>query len=194
MIYNSLNLEAVKFTASNDTRPALASVFFKRNATIGTDGYKLVEISTSLKADEDSFVVNGKKQMAGCEPFLLTASEVKTIKLKEAKDKISGVGLGHLDNDKAELLIKDANGEGVRIIKRVNDKFPDYANLFPAGEPKAQVMLNSDYMAQVAELCGKLKTTTKGMTMKFYGDDKPLVIEASNDEQYIRALIMPIRQ
>src|SRR3990167_9580767 len=108
MIYNSLNLEAAKFAAKENHRPELACIFFKDKATIATDGYKLVEISTPLATSEE-FIVNGKTPMAGCEPFLLPAGEVKAIKLKEKNGIIAGVGIGHLDNDKAELLIKSAD-------------------------------------------------------------------------------------
>lgn len=191
MIYNSLNLEAIKFASESNYKPELACVFFKRDATIATDGYILVEISTPAKLQSEPFDVGGKQAMSGCEPFLLPAGELKSIKLKDKKGTMSGVALAHLDNDKAELLIKNAGDESIKIIRREQGKYPDYANLFPTGAPVAEVMLNADYVAELAELCSKLKSRS-GMTLKFYADNKPLVIEASNDEQYIKALVMPI--
>lgn len=193
MIYNALCLSAHKFTADNGTRPELNCVFFRKNSVVATDGYKLVEIGVPLVKDEDFHSVGGKTAMAGCEPFLLPAGELRSIKLKEKKGELAGVALSHLDNDKAELLVRSADGEGTKVIKREHGKYPDYANLFPTGVPVAEVALNADYLKQVADLCGKLYTAN-GMTLKFYGGDKPLVIEASNSEQYIKALLMPIKR
>lgn len=77
-------------------------------------------------------------------------------------------------------------------VSKIYEKFPDYEKVIPTGEPKAEFSVNGLFLAEIAKLLGKVNGIAK-INIKVYGPGDPIVIEAKNDEQSARALLMPLR-
>lgn len=72
--------------------------------------------------------------------------------------------------------------------------FPAYETLFPEGEPQAEVTVNGQYLKELLDAMGEFDQHGHEVTLKIYGDNKPIVLEAetSDKKQKGRALLMGI--
>lgn len=197
MLYNQHNLNVSKIASTSDIRPELASVFCTDTKTVATDGYRLLEMSIPSNAVMEEFTGAGKKPMKGCEPFMISAKALSKVKIIKNKT-LSGteyVGLGHLDDKKAELLtIDDSLNVQTHTINRVAGTYPDYAKIIPQGKPIIEVQVNGEYLAELLTILSKLDATKK-VVIKLYGENRPIVLEAEdvNNKQHGTGVLMPLR-
>lgn len=192
MIYNQNNLNCLKVTSKNYTRPELACVFFKEDKTVATDGYTLVEMSTPLGfTTKDYAIVNGKRAMRGCKPFLADRESLKSIKLHKNAPMpvLSTFSISHRDEKKIEFMLPGT--PAIQEGKTVDGKFPDYERVFPQGNPVVEITLNVDYLKNVIEVMGALNSQ---VTFKVFGSELPVVLECSTQNQYARGMVMPIKK
>ena len=196
MLYNSLNLEVAKIASKSEMRPEIAGVFFKNNLTAATDGFRLLEITTPVGVKPEEFpVVDGAAAMRGCQPFIVPARSLREIKIPKAKNGLpilQNVAIKYLDDKRAEFLTTDLETAKITTARRVEGKFPDYEQLWPAGAPAAEVVINGELLAELLGIMAKLDRTG-AVKFKFYGKDKPVVVEAG-ETQKGRGMIMPIRE
>lgn len=71
-------------------------------------------------------------------------------------------------------------------VSNVED-FPDYEQIVPSGDAAASVVLNVQYLKEVADALNKLKVTE--VTISIFEGYNPVVFEA----QGVRAFVMPIK-
>jgi DNA polymerase III sliding clamp (beta) subunit (PCNA family) len=198
MLYNSLNLEVAKIADKSDRRPEIAGVLFKSDRTVATDGFRLLEISTpaDVKAEEFPKTREGGA-MLGCKPFLVSAKSLRDIKIPKNNRNlpiVNNVAIKHIDEKRVEFLTTDMETANITMARRVEGKFPEYEVLFPTGKPVAEVLLNGDYLSELVGIMAKLGGATKQVRLKFYAPNKPIVMEAGNENQRSRGLIMPIKE
>lgn len=183
MIYNQNNLNVAKISERDGDKPALGSVMFTKNKTVAANCYSLLEMSAPSDVKPEAF---SKEAMRGCKPFLLPAKEVSKIKIPK-----KNIAIKHIDVKVIKLFSYD-NGD-IDII-RIDDKFPEYERLFPIKEPIAEVLINGEMLAKMLVIMSKLSEDTKMVKIKFYEDEKPLVLTADNGNQSCRGLIMPLKK
>lgn len=195
MLYNQHNLNVAKIASTSD-RPELAAVFCTDKKTVASDGYRLLEMSTPSNAVMEEFTGAGKKPMKGCEPFMISAKALSKVKIIRNKT-LPGteyVGLGHLDDKRAELLTIDEDlNVQTHTINRVEGKYPDYQKIIPQGKPIAEVQVNGEFLSSLLDIMSKL-SVLKAVTIKIYDTNAPIVLEASNENQKALGILMPLRQ
>jgi len=197
MLYNKNNLNVAKIAdAGNAIKPALGSVFFSKKHTVATDSFKLLEVSVDegLKV-EDYPAVDKKTAMRGFKPFMANAMQLKDIKIPKNKNLpiLESVAIKHIDDRSIEFLTTDLEVANTTKVMRVDDKFPDYEQLFPIGEPQAIIKINGKFLKSLLEV---MTGVDEQVEIKFYAKDKPLVLECGGREKYLqkaRGLLMPIR-
>lgn len=196
MLYNSLNLEVAKIASKSAMRPEIAGVFFKQDRTVATDGFRLLEVRTPADVKVEDFpMVDGKAAMRGIQPFIVPARSLREIKLPKKTNLpiCQNVAIKHLDDKRAEFLTTDLETANITTARKVEGKFPDYEQIFPTGEPAAQVVINGELLAELVAIMAKLNKTSS-VRLKFYGPEKPIVLEAGELNQKARGLIMPIKE
>lgn len=197
MLYNSLNLEVAKIASKSEMRPEIAGVFFKQDRTVATDGFRLLEVRTPADVKVEDFpCVDGKAAMRGVQPFIVPARSVREIKIPKVKNGlpiIANVAIKHADARLIEFLTTDLETAKITTARRVEGKFPDYEQLWPAGAPVAEVVVNGALLGELVEIMAKLDRTS-AVRIKFFAPDKPIVLEAGNEGQKGRGLIMPIKE
>ena len=190
-------MAVAKFASKSDTRPELAGVFITKDKVVATDGFRLVEVSVPKTANVAEYPkTNGKSAMQGVKPFIVPAKEFGKIKLPNNKNVpiLNNLAISYADNQRVDFITTDLENVQVKTLKRIDAKYPDYEQIFPKGEVKAEVSVNGEYLAEVCETLAEL-SNLKDIKIKFYGDNMPLVIEAGNTEiQSARAMIMPLRK
>jgi len=194
MLYNKHNLAVAKIASKSGNREELASVFFSKDKTAATDSFRLLEVSVNKSVKAEEFPqVEGVSAMRGCNPFLVSAKQVAELKPKGAKHLpiTEFVAVKHLDDKRVEFLTTDLESLQVKQARRVDGKFPDYEQVFPQGEPQAEVVLNGEMLAELLKVMAGLHEQVR---VKFYGKNKPLVFECGTSEQKARGLMMPIRE
>jgi DNA polymerase III sliding clamp (beta) subunit (PCNA family) len=195
MLYNKNNLAVAKIAAKDDIRPEISGVFFTKDKTAATDGYKLIEVSVDKSYTSQDFpIVNHKKILHNCPPFIIPAEEVKKIKLPANKSLpvVENLAIGGVYPEQVELITTNLESGESRLVKRIQGRFPDYEKIFPQGKPRAEISINGKFLEELLSILSNLDTT-HAVKIKFYDNEKPLVLEASNENQKARALLMPLK-
>lgn len=200
MLYNEHNLSVAKIASKELTREELSGVYFTKDKSVATDSFRLLEVSVSKEQTAESFAklakLRGESALLGMKPFIVPAKDVKEIKLPKDKSfTISNyAGVKHIDDKKVEFITATTEAANIKSMRRIVGKFPDYENLFPAGEPKAVVVVNGELLSELVEIMAKVGGATKSVKVKFYGPEKQIVLEAGTDTQRARGLLMPVRE
>ena len=194
MLFNKHNLNVAKIADAICSREEMTSVLFTKNLTCATNGYRLLEVSVdeSLKVEDYPETPQGSA-MRGCSPFLVPAKTVEGLKVAGAKGipVTQCVAVKHVDGQKVEFLTTDLETARVVQARRIDAKFPDYERLFPQDKPVAEIMVNGELLSELVKIMAGLK---KEVRVKFYGGERPLVLECGTPSQKARGLLMPIRQ
>jgi len=173
MTYNKHNIAVVAAAADKKSlHQELVSVRFSYTGTVATDSFQLIEISAPKSAEVKKF-----------EPFMIRAEEVRGISSADSYDI--------LDNKDKKYAKISVPGGTTYELKKMEGEFPRYESIFPDQEPKAEIKLNAKYLMNVVKVLSGLDPK-KEVTLKFYGENRPIVIEAGNEDQKGRGLIAPI--
>lgn len=200
-LYNKLNLEVARFASKTVIKPEFASVLFMDGKTVATDSARLVEITTPRRANENiedypTSVGHGEMITKIPEPFMLAAAQIKNLKIAKPSKTLPVLNTVALfrESDKSAIELVSTNIEDKNAveIRPTEGTFPDYEQVFPKGAPAFEVLINGEYLAEILDTLSKLNNS-KQVTIKFFEDKKPLLIEASNDDQSARALLMPCK-
>lgn len=198
MLYNQRNLDVCKIASKgNGLKPVLESVMFSKNFTVATDSYRLLEISTPKNAKVGDFPkVQGVSAMIGFSPFLVNAKMLKD-KVKIPKKTnlpiLQNVAVKHIHDNRVEFYTTEGTNADIQNVVRVQDTFPDYEKIFPSGKPLAEVELNGELLAELLEVMSKLDNLQR-VKIKIYGALKPVVLEAGDDNQKGRGMVMPMNR
>lgn len=197
-LYNALNLEVAKVAAKDSAKPELNGVFFTPQKSVATDSFRLLEISTPSGVKPEDFpVCQGKSAMRGFRPFIAPASEVAKLKIIGNKATASLPILNHIavsfrDEHQVSFLTTNLEVAETKTMRLIDGTFPPYEQVIPQGQPVLEINLNAAYLAELATILGKFNRLMS-VKFKFYGNDKPVLMEAGNEIQKGRALLMPIR-
>ena len=196
MLFNRNNLAVAKFAAKYGVRQEIAGVLFTKEKTCATDSFRLLEVSVDKNAKPKDF----PEAMRGFKPFIANAEWVRE-KLKIPANKISlpvfnNVAVKHIEDNKITFLLPTGNTEMMTmpvLVPRVSGKFPDYEAIFPTEEPVAEIVINGEFLSELLKTMSVFDYMHK-VKIKFYSAEKPLVLEANNENQRSRGMIMLIKE
>jgi DNA polymerase III sliding clamp (beta) subunit (PCNA family) len=195
MLYNKNNLAVAKIASKeNSGRPELTGVFFTKDKTCATDGFRLLEISVPQDKLAKDFTLGNCPIMLGTKPFIASAEMLKDkIKLKDNEV----LAIKHLHDNRIEFVPTDTYTppaiENVVPIRKIDATFPDYEKIFPKTSPIVEICVNAGYLAELLQVLGNLGGANKEVKIKFHGGDNPIVLEAGTLNQKGRGIIMPIK-
>ena len=199
MLFNKLNFEVVKFCVNNESKPEISGVFFLPDKTVATDTFRLVEISTdaAVKVDDFPILPNKKTAMKSFKPFIISRKAVMEVaKMNPGNSKtlpiLNYTAVSFVDDKTVEFINTDLETGDAKVCQKVDGKFPDYEMLFIKDAPVAEVEVNGNYMAEILTTLAKFNLL-QSVKIKFYGKDKPVLFETSNENQKARAALMPLR-
>jgi len=197
MIINKVIQSLAKnFSAPNNIRPTLASVFFTKNKAVATDSYKLCEIEFLQNefTQEDLKLANFEYKKYD-ESFLINKDDFLKLKIPKQLNKIF-----IWKNPANEIELKSFDFERYQTVKitEPNWKFPDYESFFK-NDWTREVWVNPDKMIQLMEIYKK--AWVRNVKMILWSPLQPLIFEAhdsesilaENDIKQIRSILMPIR-
>lgn len=197
MLYNKINLDVAKIACKNGFRPSINGVYFTDKKTVATDSYRLLEITVPADCNaEDYPTTDGMSAMRGCKPFIVPAGELKKIVIPKNKELpiCENVAIKHIDDNRVEFLTTDITTANTVSIGRIKEEFPNYEEIFPTSEPVDTLVINAEYLIGLLEGLKKLGGSNNKITIKTYGNDKPIVLEADNGNQKGRAMLMQIKE
>lgn len=199
MLYNQLNLDVAKIASTSDIKPEFASVYFTSTKTVATDSSRLLEMSTPNDADPADFLTVGDAGALltlpeGVDSFMVNAKKLATIKLpkKMSLSVLNNVAIREVGKNSVEFITNDLESMDTKSIRLTDGNFPNYEQVFPTGKPLAELTLNAELLEGLLEVMGKLNKLHQ-VTIKVYEAHKPMVLEASNDNQRARGLLMPMK-
>ncbi len=195
MLFNKNNLKVARVASKDSNRVELSSVYFTKDKTVATDSYCLVEMTTPQGLDIKDFPVVDKKRAIGFKPFMVKAESLKDIKLpvKTNLPILENLAVSYSDNDIVKLYTTDLTSGNVKAIKKVQGQFPDYEKIFPKKKARLEFKMDAKLLKKVLEAVGDLNKGNH-ITIKLYDINQAVVIEAENENQKARAMIMPIKQ
>ena len=194
-LYNQNNLAIAKIADKNKNRPEISGVLFEKNKTVATDSFRLIEMSTPKSLQVSDYPeVTGRKAIEVSAPFIISAEVIKQLKIpkKSPVDILKTAAVLSVDGKTAEFITTDLTSTAITPAPITEGQYPDYKKIYPEGAPVAEVLINASYLSEVLDILGKLDEVSARVRLKFYGKDKPLVLEASNSEQEARAMVMGI--
>ena len=183
MIYNQNNLDVCKITSQYYDR-----VLFTKNKTVATDAVRLIEITTPSSFDIADFPGQTVKDF---EPFCVVADSLSNVKAPKKHNLpiCNNVAIEKIE----DLSVTFQSVNGSNNVHKSEVDFPEYEKLFPDVEPMAEVKVNGKLLSEILVMLAKLDKN-KFVTLKLYGKNKSIILEAGNSEQQGRALVMPINQ
>lgn len=192
MLYNQNNLNCAKIASKREIKPELASVFFTKDKTVATDGVRLLEVGVPSNVNVAEWVkVDGITAMRGCKPFMVNAKMLADkVKLPKRASlpilecaTISHIADGHF----VEFITTDLETTSRNRVAKVEGNFPNYEQVFPTGEPVAEITINAESLAGLLEVMGKLENKVK---ISFYGKNKAMVLGCKDSKQVARGMMM----
>lgn len=195
MLYNKHNLAVANFASKSEIRKEIACVFFTDKKTVATDSFRLVEVSTDTALEDERFPeqAGNRKPMKGVKPFLVNAKQVKDLKLPNKGNNDEALALGVFHSDKVRVEVATSEGDS-RNLRPVDGEFPDYEQIFPTEEPAVKILVNGEYLAEVASMLAKMNAFGKVEIELSSNPHKPIVLRGRNDKktQTARAMVMPM--
>jgi DNA polymerase III sliding clamp (beta) subunit (PCNA family) len=198
-MYNSINLEALKIASKNEVKPEIAGVLFTKDATIATDAFRLIKISTPKNGNIEEFPAK-IKPLKEFKPFIIPADSLKAFKIAKTKNTrtiplLENAVITEITPTTATLTSTDLDTINKKEFYTVDGEYPDWEQIMPTTEPIASFSINGEYLAELLTILTKLDPQTKEVKVKFYGKDMPIKLDCGNEQfQTGMAIIMPIHE
>jgi hypothetical protein len=195
-MYNSINLEALKIASKNNYKPEIAGVIFTKDATIATDAFRLIKISTPKNGNIEEFPAN-IKPLQEFKPFIIPADSLKAFKIAKTKNTrtiplLENAVITEITPTTATLTSTDLDTINKKEFYTVEGEYPNWEQIMPTTEPIASFSINGDYLAELLTILTKLDPGQKEVKVKFYGKNMPIKLDSGNEFQTGMAIIMPI--
>lgn len=210
MIYNKNNLViAAAAGKEKDNRPELSGVLFKKDRTVATDGFILVEVKnqpeeTNRLAEEFPPLPDKTKPLADFKKagYIIPAADVD----KAAKDlsKVKNSNLPVLDNcilaasnqnEYVRLASTDLERVNTITAKTIDEQFPDYERIIPGklDYDKSKVV-SIKLLKRVLMILEKMELSRDDVRIYWQDKNDPLVIKKeTTGGQEVTALVMPLK-
>lgn len=194
MIYNKANLDITNFASKDDTRPAaLRGVYLTKEASVATDSYRLIEVSTPDINADDLPSIMPNNDIEGIVPINAIKKASKNIKTNNELPILENVS-SEVKGDSIVLNSTDLETTDRVETRLIEEKYPEYKLIMPTDKPGYTIKVNPQYIKDVADYFIK-HGAEKHMTIQLYNDDKSAVMFTGKTVagQTIKALVMPIQ-
>lgn len=196
MLYNKHNLTVAGFASTSDIRPEIASVLFTSKKTVATDSYQLLEVATPAEISPEDFpTVGGNIPLTSTEPFMVNAKTIKGIKIKKTKGLpiLENICLAGRTPEGINFVSTDLEGASVTSGRIVDGTFPDYEQVFPTDAPACELLINGRMVGELLQAIAGMRAD-EHVTLKVYGQYKPIVILGGGENQPARGMVMPVQK
>ena len=207
MILNSRNLSVWPIcTEKGNTRQVLQCVYVTETHSVATDSYRLLEVE--LPKVEKKELPEALQKTENKIPFLLNAEDCKRActDLKESRKLLpvldNATTRASIEKDQriASSVVLNIGLENTRRMERpaTMGMYPDYAQVFPMGEPSTRFFVSAEYLKSLCDYFSKHGTEAKNgdhcMMLEVYDSLHGMVLRGETPEgQKIRGMIMPLR-
>lgn len=205
MRFNKHNLEVARVAGVGSNKPELAAVLFTKEATVATDSFKLVKITTPKGNYPGDLIKAAELPPVG---VMVHADVVKTIKLPKEPRNLEFKGAGSMVIESVE---PDLTPSGITLTtfdmeknlkerletSAIMGKYPDFKETLDKAEleDSVQVSLSIYHLMEILKVADKFTKNTLGMvTVRVpKAKYKPLIFKASGgDKQELTGLLMPM--
>lgn len=203
--YNKHNLAVKSFASKSLVKPELNAVLFRKDRTVATDSFRLIEVTTPGTEYPEFDDTKNTKAPRG--DVLIPTHTLADVKMPAKVKTLPGC-------DQVTLEVSSKNDKSVDIVGRnivdakttrntiqvVDGVFPEYEDILTSAEKKArvEVKVNVRYLLDVARVIGAMKPDFGVVTMSIAKDTStfsPIIFTAEGgDKQKVRALIMPMNR
>lgn len=214
MIYNKNNLLISPVASKSEVRKELTGVLFKKDRTVATDSYKLIEVKNVEKYQKlaseypqlpDKVKPINNFSKAG---YIIPAKSVAKVlrNLIEVKNDTlpvlnNCIFANTSEPDKtSRIATTDLERADIVSVNNIKGKYPDYEQIIPNTNKGGftKTTINVKYLKEVVDILAKMDHRRAGVDeIDIYtnNDEKPLVIKmAGAMGQEITALIMPFKK
>lgn len=205
---NKWNLKVGEFASREESRYTLKAIQVSKDATVATDGHRLVWVSTE-RSTAASFpqIDHAPSAQDDYPTFLLptdaAAAIAKAIPKKSTLPILLTAGVAVIDGQPVVMATDLATPQVFRPTPP-SGTFPNWEAVMPAksAEPIATITLNAAHLAQLAKFAAEFTSpansrnhSAHALRITVYGADKAVRFDAYNrdTDQGMTSLIMPIR-
>ncbi len=198
-------MNVAEFATKEESRYALSAIHVTPEATIATDGHRLVHVTTPKEDPANFPAVSGVHPTREFTPFLLHRDHalkiLKTLPSKSVLPILKHAVIGSESEDNGRAVIAtagDLDNPQVFQPRKLDGKFPDWTLILPKKENALMaVAVNGRYLATLAKAAAEFTEDTRNeqITLYLYGPNKQFLIEALNSDtgQVWTGIIMPQR-
>lgn len=189
-------LRLIEIASKDDLRPALTGILYKENEdgtmqAVATDGHYLIQVTGKDETSEPDRI---KDSWSGIIPSSLFIYFRKLgRKYLEISKSEKGIQFKTTHQDKEYAVPQLKMRE-----KPIDEKYPNWESVFPAGTPFFSIAVNSQYLKKMAEVITSLSQLqyTHEVILSFYSENMAIVMESptTSDSTFkVRGLLMPLR-
>lgn len=210
MLYNKNNLLVCLATSKNANRPELNGVYFKKDKTIATDSYVLVEVKNpsemANQAEDLPELPDKSKPFTGFPNKGLIIPAKSVAKVIKNLAEVKNDNLPVLNNcwfiapktpDTSTIITTDLEKTDSVTVKNVDGSFPETNQVIDKAKSKAnqKVVVDIKKMKQVIDTIDKMDLPDQAIISISVPDkNDPVLIQAQTRQgQEINALVMPVQ-
>ncbi|MGQ4876804.1 MAG: hypothetical protein ACP6IY_22275, partial [Promethearchaeia archaeon] len=189
-MYNKNNLLINAITGDEKSKKILSGVLFKKDRTVATDLFKLIEVKNPDEMIDDSeFPKVGENIENFSEKgYILPAKSVKKIlsNLNNIKNNDlpilkNCIFLKNDDKNSSKVATINAKHTDIDIVKvnNIGDYYPDYTEEIPNTDEFAYVKtkVNIKYLKKIIDTISKMNLSYEYINLFLSSEDKPIVIK-----------------
>lgn len=202
MLYNKLNLLVGEVV--NDRREEISGIRFEDKATIGTDGFSLVKITTP-NINPDEFPQNPSEPlevMKTYPPFTISKKSIKGLGELISDDVynipiLQCFGISEIGKETVSFVDTDLESFRKTTIKKMEDNYPDndIKNLLKQKkQAKIEIRVDVKFLKRIIDIINRfLEYGDKEVKISISGNNDPIRFDVENKffNQKLIALLMP---
>ena len=211
-IFNKNNLLIHPIACKDDNKPELTGVLFKKDRTVATDSFKLIEVKNPSEAQNqaDNYPELPDKMKPlndfAKRGYIIPAKSVAKVlrNLAEVKNDslpvLNNAIFTNTNNVRtSRIATTDLDKTDIVSVNNIEGSYPQYENIIPhyLDGKYTKATINIKYLKEVIDILSKMENENVGLNaIEIYtrNDDKPMIIKMKTaDKQDVTAMIMPIR-
>jgi len=205
-IYNKNNLVIHQATATNSTRPEINGVLFKKDRSVATDSYVLIEV---VNPEEMTSQVGEYPELPDGKPLvnfpkkgvIIPAKSVKKVKsnLADVKNKdlpilSNAIFLLPKKEGASQIATTDLERADIVSVKNTEGDYPEYNQVMPKDGGGIKMTLDLKKLKQVVDILSAMDLDSDHIDITVRESEKPFEIKLKTKQnQDVTALVMPIK-
>lgn len=197
MFYNNNNLLVGKIASKDESRPILNGVKFEPEATIATDGFKMLIVETPKDVEADDMGDLPSVNQSNYN-VVIDKDTVENVRRSLPKKPIlpwlKNAYFTDSSDDVAQMITTDGLSSQKHSAHVVEGDYPAYAAVIPSGSPLANTHVNVKFLKQLVDTLNQMDIEENTIQINVYADDMPVTITAKTEQdQNVQAVIMPVK-